>query len=424
MAKRWARLVEGVRKARVELKLARRSFHEFVSDDRVTELGQTIPVFCFHAVNASEFEGFLRHLQRNDYRTLGADHLVECLRGERSVDNAVALTFDDGWLSTWSVAYPLMKQYGFRGISFLVPTWTGEDEPGPTLDDVRAGRLALEDLARLERDRPYLSWSEAKTMQSGGVFEFQSHSLTHDTVFTSETIVDFVNPTFRRVPHKIPIVDGVSTDPWQRASALGMPLYTVAPRMTGATRYIDCNALRETCIEFVRRKGGERFFEAADWRAQLERLVKGRSEGERRFDTPEERDEAIRRELRESKTRIEARLERPVRHLCFPFYSGSALASEISRELGYTGNFWGWKPASDRDAERYGTRHSYAALDETDYAACDQLRGRRCNRVGDDPFRIVRLPGDYIHRLPGRGRQSLAAIFARKCRRALAGGGA
>ena len=404
-------VTEGFKKARLERALVRNSFPRFVTDSNVELHNDLIPVFCFHAVG-DEFESLLQHLDRNGYRTLTADELCDALSGRKTPTKSVALTFDDGWRSTWTVAHPLLKRFGFHGISFLVPTWMHDEKPSPTIEDP-AG-FSRQEVLQLERATPYLSWSEAELMQDDGVFEFQSHSMTHDTVFTSNEIVDFVNPSFHRVPHKIPLVRGVATDPWQRSQALGMPLYTVAPRLTGATRYQHNEQLQKDCVEFVQEAGGEQFFQKPAWRGELSELTSAIQLGDQ-FESTEQRDDGIRRELRESKEAIEARLGKPVRHFCFPFYAGSELASQLSAELGYVSNFWGWAPLSNARTSSYGRNHLYAAIDETDYSTGDLLGGRRCNRVGDDPFRIVRLPGDYVQRLPGHGRCSLASMFLQKC---------
>lgn len=409
------RLKQGLKKARVERDLVRNSFARFVSHSHVTSTESTVPVFCFHAVTSAEFEEALQHLQRNNYQTIGCDELVRFMRGEEPSEKSVVLTFDDGWRSTWTIAYPLLKKYGFNGISFLVPTWMNDDAPSSTLDDHWNGKSTIEQIHGLERGMPYLSWSEAKIMQDEGVFEFQSHSQTHDTVFTSDELVDFVNPAFHRVPHKIPLVGNASLDPFQRSSQLGMPLYTVAPRLTGATRFIDDDAVRDECIELVKSKGGDEFFRNPNWQVELRDIVaKHHLSSESQYLSESERNDGIRQELQQSKEVIEERLGNSVRHFCFPFYAGSELASQISKELGYESNYWGWAPTSQTRRHDYGRKHLYAALDETDYATGDVLQGRRTNRADDDPMRIVRLPGDYIHRLPGAGRRSISSMFVRK----------
>ncbi len=302
------------------------------------------------------------------------------------------------------------------------------ESPSETLDDQGSDDVTrtYDRLRALEQQQPYLSWSEAKIMHSEGVFDFQSHTMTHDTVFTSNQVVDFVNPSFRRVPHKIPLMQDMPKDPWRRSEALGMPLYTVAPRLTGARRYLHDEQIRQSCLNIVRSAGADRFFQQPNWRAQLNAELQAGSRASQtkgndsdEYESDQQRDDAIRSELRDSKVAIESQLGNTVQHLCFPFYAGSELASDLSAELGYKSNHWGWKPASDARTQQYGRDHLYSAIDETDYSTGTILQQRRTNSIGDDPFRIVRLPGDYIVRLPGEGRRSLLSMFVQKCIRNL-----
>ena len=87
-----------------------------------------------------------------------------------------------------------------------------------------------------------------------------------------------------------------------------------------------------------------------------------------------------------ARERLEEQLRKPVRHLCYPDYDGTAESVAFSRQAGYVSNFWGL------------------------------VHDRGVNRPGDDPFRVARILDDYILRLPGRGRRSLASVLATKWR--------
>lgn len=91
-------------------------------------------------------------------------------------------------------------------------------------------------------------------------------------------------------------------------------------------------------------------------------------------------------DYRLARERIEERLRKPVRHLCYPDYDGTAESVAISRQAGYVSNFWGL------------------------------VQGRGVNRLDGDPFYVARLVDDYLFRLPGRGRRSLASLLAAKWR--------
>jgi hypothetical protein len=132
-----------------------------------------------------------------------------------------------------------------------------------------------------------------------------------------------------------------------------------------------------------------------------------------RYEDNAERQEAILYELRESKAIIENQIPgKSVNHLCYPYFSGSDLSVKLSQKSGYLSNFWGWDMSSIQSSNGYAT-HRYLMGYQT--WGSHTIRGRRTNTVGDDPYRIVRLPGDYIFRLPGRGRRSISQIMIMKC---------
>lgn len=92
-------------------------------------------------------------------------------------------------------------------------------------------------------------------------------------------------------------------------------------------------------------------------------------------------------DLTESKRILEERLDKPIQHLAYPYGRGSLLSQALSKKAGYLTNFWGpipWVPY---------------------------------NKIGSDPYRLVRLKDDYILRLPGKDRKSIWDILTIKYKR-------
>lgn len=405
--------------------LKNHSYPDFVYATRASELREEVPVFCFHSVEPLEFEAQLKFLAANEYQTLRADNLHEYLTRDKKVPSkAVLLTFDDGWQDLWTVAYPLLRKYGLSALSFIVPKWISDDEIHyPNLSDHWDNGIPLDEIQQRARDcGQYITWRQAREMQASGVIDFQSHSMTHSTVFTSDKIVDFLNPRSFKNEHKIPVLKSTKSGEQRLRDLIGIPLYTVAPRLSGARRYYDDPRLRNVCREYVSGNGGTRFFSKRSWRRELEEVVvkhKSESEIEGRYESDAERHTAIEYELAESKAHIESRLGNTVKHLCYPFFAGSELALRISRDCGYKTNFWGWQAPDGSRNDYYGMEHRYEQVDITDFSVGESLAGRRTNRFADDPYRVVRIPADYIFRLPGNGRQTLSQIMFNKVLRNL-----
>jgi len=351
-----------------------------------------IPVFTFHSVEARQLESQLRYLSDNNYVTLNADELYEALTRRRKVPpNAVVLTFDDGRGSLWSIAYPLLKKYGFCAISFIVPFWIRESpERYPNLVDVWEGRARLEELEQREGHAPLCFWQEIREMSRSGVIDFQSHSSYHHSIYVSNKIADFINPSFRPsflCSYLNPVVRRNGEDVFLEELEWGHPIYEWAPALSGRTRYIEDERLTGDCIASVKQAGGASFFRRSDWRKKLRTVIKdltSRDETMGRSETQTEKHLRIQNDLAASKQLIEDKLNTQVRHLCYPWYVGSQLAVELSQKVGYVANYWGI------------------------------LRDRASARIDCDPFYIGRVNDDYIITLPGRGRTSLFHLLLKK----------
>lgn len=367
---------------------------EFVFDDRLQTLKEEVPVFNFHSVTPERFESQLRYLQSNRYRTLSADELALIMNREMPApERGVALTFDDGHVTLWSVAFPLLKRYGFKAMAFVIPAWTEEDaNERPNLESVWDGRATLEELLHACDTRLFCNWRELKVMQQSGVVDIQSHSLNHARVFVSSKAVDFFCPSQDEVflQYDLPVYRESGRDRWDRPGLLGMPIYENSPRLSTHIRYFDDEDLRQICIQHVAEHGRSAYFSRRGSYRELFKIVRDyrwKHKEQGRFETAEEREEALFQELEGSKRRIEEKLPgHRVRHFCYPWWSGSDQAMELSKKIGYATNFWGILP------------------------------GRRTNSPGDDPYHIVRLLDDYIFRLPGDGRRSLVSVLSERFR--------
>lgn len=332
----------------------------------------SIPVFVFHEVKAEDFAIQMEYLAENKYTPLSAEELYATLTGKtKRIDKPIVLTFDDGLRSLWKTAYPLLKKHGFPAIAFISPNLIPEDH----VSDFRGGKYHL------------CSWPELQEMSSTGTVDIQSHTCFHHSVFTGDNPVDFVNPDtltsfLNNDLHMLSrrnAGDVLLDNPeW------GTPIFDWAPAMSASTRFIEDDNLRLKCVAYVAQNGGRSFFTRKGWRKELLRFYQGlkKKYGDRGyFQSPEERYSEIRQDLLTSKKIIEKKLHNHVSHLCYPWFKGSPLAVEASREVGYKANYWGILP------------------------------GRSLNYVGSDPFRIARISGRYIQALPGRGRRSFLKLL-------------
>ena len=77
-------------------------------------------------VSAEAFERQLRWIARWRYRVVGLEEIVRGLeQGAPMPRRTTAITFDDGYEETYTIAWPLLKRFGFPAIVFVTPGEVG-----------------------------------------------------------------------------------------------------------------------------------------------------------------------------------------------------------------------------------------------------------------------------------------------------------
>lgn len=350
-----------------------------------------LPVFTFHTLEPDDFEAKLRYLRDHGYRTLTLDEALAHVRGEEAAGpRSVVLTVDDGRLSTWTVGYPLLRRYGMHAAAFVIAGFVEEGPPRPTLDDGDPTGGTREGLTE-ERDlRTVLRWSEVEELHASEAVEVQSHTWMHKRVTVSRRLEGFVTPDPLRAPYDLPCPAATRSPaaaregPW----APGAPVFEHAPVLSVSRAVEPPDALVRACVARVRDGGGEAFFRRRGWRRELREIVDGYDGEFRRVELEPHQ----RRELVAAREELRGRLEdAAIRHLCLPSGQGSDRAVRLAREAGHASVLWGHLPADGS------------------------------NRPGCDPYRVGRVKHDYVFRLPGSGRRSLARVVAGKLGRRIRG---
>lgn len=134
---------------------------DFVTAVRPAESLLGVPVFCYHLVEADQFEADLEHLARNGYPTVRGRDFVAYVQGRASLPpRAVLLTFDDGAANFHEVAFPLLARYRAHATAFIAP-----------------GLHAAAADEEIESAARPMTWEEIGTIYASGLVEFQSHTL-------------------------------------------------------------------------------------------------------------------------------------------------------------------------------------------------------------------------------------------------------
>ena len=127
-------------------------------------------------VKPKSFEQQVKYLKDEGFSSLDLEELLEVSAGivppktgqfpnERKEGNnkRIAITFDDGYESVYQNAFPVLKRYGFKAITFIITGYTGKENSWE---------------AGFGRKFRHLSWEQILEMKESG-FQFGSHTVNH-----------------------------------------------------------------------------------------------------------------------------------------------------------------------------------------------------------------------------------------------------
>ncbi|HHV61949.1 MAG TPA: polysaccharide deacetylase family protein [Firmicutes bacterium] len=105
------------------------------------------------------FDAHMLYLKKMGFSPVSHDTFANFLDGRGKVpNNAVLITFDDGYESFYRYAYPILKKYRFPAINFVIVGDTGNTSHS------------------MNMKTPHLSWDEMKEMEKSGLVALESHT--------------------------------------------------------------------------------------------------------------------------------------------------------------------------------------------------------------------------------------------------------
>lgn len=132
------------------------NYHNIV-DDRVNLQKQNPP--DQQAVSQKNFAAHLAWLKSHNYRVISVQDLVDAGAGRRELpDKAVMLTFDDGYESFYTYAFPLLKKYRYPATLAVVGIWMEDQQ--------------VENKPQI----PLMTWPQVREVANSGLVEIASHS--------------------------------------------------------------------------------------------------------------------------------------------------------------------------------------------------------------------------------------------------------
>jgi len=130
----------------------------------------TVPILYYHhvgfikdakdefrklsTVNPSNFKDQMRMLKEGDFAVISLHDLVSALMGESNIpERSIILTFDDGYRDYYDYVFPILKEFGFTSINFVI-----------------LNSLDLDD---------NLTIPQVREMLESGIFEVGAHTVSH-----------------------------------------------------------------------------------------------------------------------------------------------------------------------------------------------------------------------------------------------------
>lgn len=134
----------------------------FITDTAIITLD--VPILLYHHIGhrfklrynlpVKDFTAQMAYLAKNGYTTVSIDQIAAALRGQADLPPCpIALTFDDGYVSAYQNAVPILQQYGLRA-TFYVPT------------------------SFISQTEEYMNWDQVRDLIAKGMW-IGSHSVTH-----------------------------------------------------------------------------------------------------------------------------------------------------------------------------------------------------------------------------------------------------
>jgi biofilm PGA synthesis lipoprotein PgaB len=127
---------------------------------------------------SAQFRDDLNYLLSNGYEPVSPALFISFLDGKAKLpDKSVILTFDDGLVSVYKNAYPILRGFGFSGLFFVI-----------------VSRVGLSD--------GYVNWQQLIEMQSSRILSIESHT------YNSHYMVNEKEGTHAALTSRIPLPDG------------------------------------------------------------------------------------------------------------------------------------------------------------------------------------------------------------------------
>jgi peptidoglycan/xylan/chitin deacetylase (PgdA/CDA1 family) len=223
----------------------------------------------------------------------------------------ILLTFDDGTIENYEIVYPLLEEFGYTGVGFVITS--------PFF---------------IQFSKKFW-WKE---VDRSGILKMESHSRTHSLIWVSPEIVDFYTG---EDPGDYFLIKKLDT-------RLGAPIYDYDYELVNDW-YQPNKRVANFCVNYVAQNGREEFFKKEGWREELWQLVENfRNDHPNKdsYESERQKEARLKKEIYQSKRTIEQSVGHG-KEVTFFAYPWGAYDEDLILQLkryGYRGAFttdWG-----------------------------------------------------------------------------------
>lgn len=169
-------------------------------------MNKRIAVLCYHNIATEEekqnfpdeadwiitvdnFEEQLEHLKKHNYKTLTMDEFYKWKKGEIDLPyKSVLITFDDGFLSNYQYAFPLLKEYGMNATVFVVGSFIGASDENEWKGNVKT-YMSMEILEDVKENYQNIEiYSHSNNLHYQGAINQNKEVLSEDLKNFNSTI--------------------------------------------------------------------------------------------------------------------------------------------------------------------------------------------------------------------------------------------
>lgn len=137
----------------------------------------------------ADFRKHLEHLRDNNFNVIPLDQMIEALlRQEPLPEKAVAITFDDGYISIYDTAFPMLQEFGFPFTLFVSTAPIDAGQPNfMTWDQIREMSDAGVIIGNHMVDHPYMLDREAGESEGAWIERRRRELLAAEATIERET---------------------------------------------------------------------------------------------------------------------------------------------------------------------------------------------------------------------------------------------